>query len=246
LATNFFFNNFQASGEQTLIENLIIESIKIYGHDVYYIPRRRGSIDAIFNEDPTRSYTTAIPVEMYIKNIEGFAGEGDFLSKFNIQIRDQITFSLARRVFADEVGAATEYADATQDRSRPLEGDLIFFPLNKKLFEIKFVEHEAIFYQLGALQMYDLKCELFEYSNEYFKTGISEIDRMSAEYSTSLDNFGILTESGWLITDEDSYPLYQTADINENDPLAMNDEIETEADAFVDFSERDPFSDGAY
>lgn len=246
MATNFFFNNFQASGEQTLIENLIIESIKIYGHDVYYIPRRRGSIDVIFNEDPTRSYTTATPVEMYIKNIEGFAGEGDFLSKFNIQIRDQITFSLARRTFADEVGAAIEYTDATQDRSRPQEGDLIYFPLNKKIFEIKFVEHEAIFYQLGALQMYDLKCELFEYSNEYFQTGIADIDRLADNYSTSFDNFGILTESGWLITDEDSYPLYQTYDINENDPLAMNDEIETEADLIVDFSERDPFSDGVY
>jgi len=240
LATNFFFNNFQNSQEQILIEDLIIESIKIYGLDMIYVPRNPVSIDVVYGEDPLREYLHAIPVEMYIKNIEGFAGEGDFLSKFNIQIRDQITFSIARRVFSDEVGVL-ETA-----QTRPREGDLIFLPLNKKLFEIKFVEHEAIFYQLGALQMYDLKCELFEYSNEYFKTGISEIDRMSAEYSTSLDNFGILTESGWLITDEDSYPLYQTADINENDPLAMNDEIETEADAFVDFSERDPFSDGAY
>ena len=130
-----------------------------------YIPRTAVSIDKIYGEDPLREYNTAYPVEMYIKNIEGFAGEGDFLSKFNIQIRDQITFSLARRVFAQEVGS---YSDTI----RPNEGDLIFFPLNKKIFELKFVEHEAIFYQMGSLQMYDLKCELFEYNNELFNTGI--------------------------------------------------------------------------
>jgi hypothetical protein len=256
LATNFFFNNFQNSGEQLLIENLIIESIKIYGHDVYFIRRRTRNVDKIFNEDPLHEYTDAVLVEMYIKNVDGFGGDGDFLSKFNLQIRDQITFSIARRTFADEVGSvatAPPTADlsveqlATIERDRPLEGDLIYFPLNKKLFEIKFVEHEAIFYQMGALQTYDLRCELFEYNNEYFDTGILEIDRMSDSYSLSSDLFGLMTESGLFITDEEGHPLLlESYDIVENDPTADNEIIEVEADGIIDFTERDPFSEGTY
>ena len=180
-------------------------------------------------------------MEMYIKNIEGFAGEGDFLSKFNIQIRDQITFSIARRTFENEVGSM-------ESITRPREGDLIFLPLNKKIFEIKFVEHEAIFYQLGALQMYDLKCELFEYNSEYFDTGILEIDSLMTSYSLDQGvSAGIQTELGIFINSEDGFMLLQESyDINTTDPLADNDEIEAEAAAFIDFSERDPFSEGTY
>jgi hypothetical protein len=240
LATNFFFNNFQNSQEQILIEDLIIESIKIYGLDMIYVPRNPVSIDVVYGEDPLREYLHAIPVEMYIKNIEGFAGEGDFLSKFNIQIRDQITFSIARRVFSDEVGTL-------ETITRPREGDLVYLPLNKKLFEIKFVEHEAIFYQLGALQMYDLKCELFEYNNEYFETGIEDIDKLMTNFSHDLSVFGITTESGYKLTGEDEYAIVQELyDINENDALATNDELELEAESLLDFSERDPFSEGTY
>jgi len=256
MATNFFFNNFQSSGEQLLIENLIIESIQIYGHDVYFIRRRTRDIDRIYNEDPLHEFIEGVMVEMYIKNVDGFGGDGDFLSKFNLQIRDQITFSIARRTFANEVGAVASApfsADlsveqlATIERDRPLEGDLIYFPLNKKLFEIKFVEHESIFYQMGALQTYDLRCELFEYNNEYFDTGIPEVDAIADNYSLALDIFGIQTESGLFITDEEGYPLLlESYDINENDPTADNDEIETVADGIVDFTELDPFSEGAY
>ena len=241
MATNFFFNNFQNNQEQLLIENLIIESIQIYGHEIIYVPRFVGAIDKLFGEDPLREYTRAIPIEMFIKNIEGFAGEGDFLSKFNIQIRDQITFSVARRTFASEIG--TEVLESM----RPREGDLIYFPLNRKIFEIKFVEHEAIFYQLGALQMYDLKCELFEYNNEYFNTGIGDIDALMNNYTLSANAFGLLTETLITLADEEGYSIVmENIDINENDPLASNDEIETIADGFVDFTETDPFSEGAY
>ena len=205
-----------------------------------YIPRTAVSIDKIYGEDPLREYNTAYPVEMYIKNIEGFAGEGDFLSKFNIQIRDQITFSLARRVFAQEVGS---YSDTI----RPNEGDLIFFPLNKKIFELKFVEHEAIFYQMGSLQMYDLKCELFEYNNELFNTGIDDIDILSQDYSHDLNIFAILTEDGSVLCDLEGWPILQESyDINVTDVLAENDEFQTESDGIIDFSERDPFSEGVY
>ena len=239
MATNFFFNNFQNSGEQLLIEDLIIESIKIYGLDMYFIPRNPNTIDKIYGEDPAREYIHAIPVELYVKNIEGFAGEGDFLSKFNIQIRDQITLSIARRVFEQEVGILELI-------TRPREGDLIYLPLNKKIFEIKFVEHEAIFYQLGALQMYDLKCELFEYNNEYFDTGIETIDALMLDYSLDQGvTAGLQTEKGLFINDESGFMLLQeNFDINTNNPLADNDELELEASGIIDFSERDPFSEG--
>lgn len=207
-----------------------------------YVPRVTGNIDKIFNEDPLRRYVDAIPVEMYIKNIEGFAGEGDFLSKFNIQIRDQVTFSIARRTFANEI-SMLDYLD------RPREGDLIFLPLNQKLFEIKFVEHEAIFYQMGSLQMWDLKCELFEYNNEYIETGIKEIDKLHDEYSLSTDIFGLMLEGSIDISfaTEDGYGItLEDYDMNENDPLANNDEFQTESDGIIDFTERDPFSEGLY
>lgn len=240
MATNFFFNNFQNSQEQLLIEDLIIESIKIYGHDVVFIPRQPVDIDPLLGEDPLREYVHAIPVEMYIKNVEGFAGEGDFLSKFNIQIRDQITFTIARRSFNNEVGQQ-------ETIERPCEGDLIFFPLNSKIFEIKFVEHESIFYQMGALQTYDLRCELFEYNNEYFNTGIEQVDRLMKDYTLDMVDGGLLTEDGYALMDEDGYHIIRDEwDINTNDPLADNDDLETEADAFVDFTERDPFSEGTY
>lgn len=246
MATNFFFNNFTNSQEQILLEDLIIESIKIYGLDLIYLPRNTGSKDVIWSEDPLRSYTTAIPVEMYIKNIEGFQGDQDFLSKFNLEIRDQVTFTIARRVFANEVGAA----DATEGdiaRDRPQEGDLIYFPLNNKIFEIRFVEHESIFYQLGSLQVFDLKCELFEYSNEFFKTGIPKIDRLMNNYSLSLEGDGITTEDDLFITDESGYPLIQEKyDMNVADPMAQNDNFEDVADTIIDFTERDPFSEGTY
>ena len=239
MTTNFFFNNFQNSQEQILIEDLIIESIKIYGLDVIYIPRNPVSIDPILNEDPMREYIHAVPVEMYVKNVDGFQGDGDFMSKFGLQIRDQITFCIARRVFSDEVGAI-EYLD------RPQEGDLIYLPFNRKIFEIRFVEHEAIFYQLGALQMYELRCELFEYSNEFFNTGVADVDRLYT-YSASPDAMGLLTEDNLSLTDEDGFVLVQEEyEFETYDKNASNAEIETFADTFIDFTERDPFSEGTY
>lgn len=239
MATNFFFNNFQSSQEQVLIEDLVIESIKIYGHDVYYIPRRLVSVDEIYGESPLAEYTDNYMIEMYIKNIEGFGGDGDFLSKFNLQIRDQITFTVARRVFASETASDTMI--------RPNEGDLIYFPLNRKLFEIQFVEHEAIFYQLGALQTFDLKCELFEYSNQILNTGIPEVDNIQTNFSLSMEMDSIQTESGLHLLDENGFTIVleeYSVDTSAGDAFADNSEIQTESDEFVDFTEMDPFSEG--
>lgn len=237
MATSVFFNNFNASQEQLLIENLIIESIKIYGHDIWYMPKTLVNKDKIYGEASIQRFEQAYFMEMYIKNVEGFEGEGDFLSKFNLEIRDRMTLTVARRIFEQEVGSNSNIV-------RPNEGDLIFFPLNRKIFQIKFVEQEPVFYQLGALQMYDLVCELYEYSNEVFATGVKDIDSIYENFSTGFDIAGILLADGVQITTEDGYPLMQEFyNFEDQDPLADNDEIQAEADLILDFSEKDPFSE---
>jgi signal peptidase I len=157
MATNFFFNNFQASQEQLLLENLVIESIKIYGHDIYYVPRKLNNYDDVYGADDQSSYEVAYPIEMYIKSIDGFSGDQEFLSKFGVEIRNQVVFSVARRIFNEEVGEFTAQV-------RPNEGDIIYFPLNQRAFQIKYVNKYEMFYQLGALQTWEMTCEVFEYS----------------------------------------------------------------------------------
>jgi hypothetical protein len=217
----------------------VIESIKVYGLDVYYLPRTKINYDGIYAEAPVSEFKNQYMVEMYVKNVDGFKGDGDFLSKFNLEIRDQITFAVARRTFADEVGSIHGLV-------RPLEGDLIYFPLNNKCFEVKFVEHESVFYQLGSLQFWDVTCELFEYGGEKFTTGIEELDLLYVDSSTDSAQYKLQTEDidPYALTDEDGYILVnENYDINTVDPVADNDEIQDESDNFIDFSERDPFSE---
>lgn len=241
MGTSVFFNNYAATGEQRLIEDLIVESIRIYGQDMFYIPRVTVQLDSIITEDALREYDEAISMEMYIKNVEGFAGQGDFLSKFNLQIRDQVTLTIARKVFSEEITVVHSAI------SRPREGDLIYFPLNAKIFEIKFVEHEAIFYQLGSLQTYDLRCELFEYSNEIFKTGIAAIDSMQTKYSLDENTAAILTEDGKILQTEDGRTIVREEwSIVNQDPAAENIVIQVESDAITDWSEQDAFAQGRF
>jgi hypothetical protein len=219
MATNFFFNNFQSSMEQNLIEDLVVESIKIYGIDLYYLPKRVVNRDTIFREEELATYNAAHPVEMYIKNVDGFEGEGDFISKFGLEIRDRVTFTVSRRSFAQEI-----LINEAQ-MVRPLEGDLIWFPLTRKMYKIQFVEHEAIFYQLGSLQTWDLTCELFEFNNETFETGIPDIDSVYAELDVNIGT---------------SSP----EDIVLQDSNAMNQQFEVDGLGILDFTEMDPFSEG--
>ena len=324
MAKNYYFENFENSMEQSLIEDLVIESIKIFGVDCYYIPRikqtkiatpREGAVvtctldgdsvdavsfttngygylatptvtfgdapeggttatgtatiirgvitditidnpgsgyltppsvtvqspaetnvgqpefidggyDDLLNEDDLPSYTKALELEMYIKNVDGFEGEGDFLSKFGLQIRDSMTLTVAMRTWEQEVGL-----DLQDQRTRPFEGDLIYFPLNNKMFKIQHVEHEAVFYQMGSLQSYDLKCELFEYSNERFNTGVEEIDELYASYQTVVHDANTGLDS-------------MVANVESVDTIADNFTIETVGDNILDFSEGNPFGEG--
>lgn len=241
MATNFYFNNFQNSQEQLLIENLIIESIKIYGQDMYYVPRVIMNKDEIYGADDISEYNRAYPVEFYIKSVDGFSGDGNFMSKFGLEIRDQVVFSIAQRVFYEEVGLDSNLL-------RPNEGDLIHFPLNNKLFKIMYVNKFEMFYQLGALQTWEITCELFEYSSEKFNTGIPAIDSIQQNLSLNIFDWALLDEDGERILDENSdYIVMENFTLETIDALADNSFIQSETDDFLDFTERDPFSEnGTY
>jgi len=173
---NVYFSN-QVKSEQDLYEDLIIESLQIYGQDIVYIPRAEISRDEILNESYSKFEDSYI-IEMYIENQEGFEGDGDLLAKFGLEIRDQATFIVAKRRWDKQVSKWTNTV-------RPMEGDLLFLPLSNSLFEIKFVEHEQPFYQLNNLPIYKLQAELFEYGDEAMDTGIAAIDRIETLLATS-------------------------------------------------------------
>ena len=177
MSTNLYFNNITSHAEQELINDLTSEVIKIHGMDVFYLPRTLIKEDLLLDEDVLSKFTTAYEVEMYLKSTEGFGGEGDLVSKFGLDVRYEVIFT----VHKDRFNLATEM-------DKPLEGDLIFLPINKGLFEIKFVEHEQPFYQAGKNYSFDITCELFQYSEEQFEKGLpKEIRDIEREQSAAID-----------------------------------------------------------
>lgn len=174
--------------EQELYEDLVIESLQIYGQDFYYIPRDIVKVDNTFMEDPSSSFNSSYVIEMYVDNLDGFEGQGDLFTKFGIEIRDQATLTVARKRWKEAIGDV----DNDINSQRPREGDLVYIPFSNKLFEITKVEHEAPFYQLNNLPTYKLQCELFEYNNEDLDTGIAEIDAIESDFAykfaLTLDN----------------------------------------------------------
>ena len=178
MPTNVYFNH-AVQSEQDLHEDLVVESLRFYGHECFYLPRTIVDEDELFGEDTSSKFDDAYSVEMYIENTEGFEGEGDLLSKFGVEVRDQATFVLSRRTWNRFVSLDQNLVTAT----RPQEGDLIYFPLGNQVFEIRFVEHENPFYQLGKLNVFKLQCETFEYSHEAFDTGIAELDGVEDSFA---------------------------------------------------------------
>jgi hypothetical protein len=172
MARNPYFKDY--SGEQNVVEDLTIETIKSMGRDMVYIPRTLVNKDELFGEDTISKFDDGYQLEMYIASVDGFEGEGDVLSKFGIEIKDRMELIVSRKRFEETVGI---YESTT----RPKEGDLIYFPLSKTLFEINFVEHENPFYQLGKLFTYKLSCEVFTYSQEEIDTGYTDIDTVEDE-----------------------------------------------------------------
>ena len=232
--------------EKNLYEDLIIEQLKIYGHEVHYMPRENLDTDQVLG-NTTDKFTDAHMIEMYVEEVNGFAGQGDLIGKFGLDMRDELTFVVARRSFELLVDQPSNVLSI----NRPREGDVIYFPLNKKLYTINFVEHEPVFYQMGALQFYELRLEMFEYAGERLNTGLHEIDKL--ETGRSMDVF--IKSQLVMETGDPELPLHiETGQrilldgITENDQDdrtdSENDFFETNADGFLDFSDGDPFSEG--
>ena len=168
---NVFFSQ-AVKSEQNLYEDLIVESLQIYGQDIYYVPRTLVNRDSILGEDPASKFDDAYLMEAYIENTDGFEGAGDLMSKFGLEIRDEATFIISRRVWERLVG---KFSSNVTD-PRPQEGDVIFLPMTNSFFEINYVEDDNPFFQLSNLPIYRMQCSLFEYSEEDFETGIEDID----------------------------------------------------------------------
>lgn len=242
MPTSFFFSNYNSSQEQELLEDLVIESIRIYGSDCYYVPRITTRYDQLFAEDAQSSYIDSYMIEMYLKNVMGFAGDKEFMSKLSgVEIRDQIILTCARRVFNELIGQQNNF-------ERPREGDLVYFPINNRCFIIRYVEAFEFFYQLGKLYTWDITLELFEYSSELLNTGIPGIDNLQVEHSLNVYDYALYTENNaFMLTDENGTILCDENFVTDViDPIADNEDLDTLTVNLdlLNWSETDPFSDG--
>jgi hypothetical protein len=265
MARNSFFNQYTpVKREQALVEGLIIEAIKIYGVDAYYLPRTHVNLDRLYTEDASMLFDDALEMELYVKSFDGFQGAEDFLSKFGLQIDEQITFVVAQKRFDQALKECylTEYGhnlvyedsedilkESTYDYTeiiRPREGDLIWFPMAQYMFQIKFTENIENFFQLGKLYTYEMRCERFDYSNERLDTDIAEIDEIEDIYSQSTsevdrvideEGFVLLNEEGGFIVEEGLY--VQQADVSAENEYIQQRIID---DDILDFSENNPFA----
>ena len=240
MPTNVYFDTGTKS-EQHLYEDLMIEQLKIYGQDVFYIPRTLVKEDELFGEDTLSKFDDAYQIEMYFENVEGYEGEKEIMSKFGLQMNEDVTFVVARRRFEQLVSHDSNLIVKT----RPNEGDLVYFPKVKKIFEISFVDHDDPFYQIHNVPAFKLKCKTFEYSGEDIDTGITEIDAI--ETANSLDQLvyqvSLEDGTGSLLTETGDYIIQEAFVVDTIDENAMNDFFETQDDNIIDFSESNPFGD---
>ena len=179
--------------EQRLVQSLVNEHLKIYGQDVTYIPRKFVNQSSIIEEVQASKFDDNFLIEAYVDTYEGYQGAGDVLTKFGMSLRDEVTLTISKERFEEFIAPFMNADDDIELASRPREGDLVFFPLGQRLFEIKFVEHEEPFYQLGNTYVYKLKCELFEYEDEVIDTSIEAIDTQVQEegYIATLQLVGV-------------------------------------------------------
>ena len=251
MPTNVYFDTGTTS-EQRLYEDLIIEQLKIYGQDVYYLPRKLANKDTIFGEDPASSFDDSYIIEMYVDNADGYMGEQEIIKKFGLELRDDIRFTLSKLRWETLV---KNNGDLVAER--PQEGDLVYFPTTKAFFEIQFVEHEQPFYQQSALPVYKLSCTRWEYSSERLDTGITAIDTVEDNLSvdTMQFQFALENETGSLLLESDlgaiNYFLNEDFTMKTQQPVDDGKAFEDKAgttttstgDDILDFSERNPFGE---
>ena len=242
MPTNHYFqsgSSFNNRNEQNLIEGMVQEVIKQVGFDLYYIPRNVENFDSIFGEDTSAYFDRFSLVEMYLENVDGFGGDGAMLSKFGLELRETVTFTVARKRW-DE--AARKDPNLILP-NRPAEADLLYFPLTKSFFEIRRVEHANPFYQLGKLYVYKLSCELYQYSHESFFTGDADVDAINVRTTDQLQNL-VLDEIGHaFLTEQNDYVLRDDYSIKKIDTLSDNEELANRASTLIDFSVRNPFAE---
>lgn len=229
------------SSEQRLMEEIVIECLKIYGFDVYYMPRTTVYNDDILNEDALNSFDQAYRLEMYLSNVSGFEGEGDLLTKFGVEIRDTATFIVSKRRWEE----AVKRVGTVQLDARPAEGDVLYFPLTKSYFEIRRVEAKDPFFQVGKFNVFKLECELMQFSSERFNTPIEEINELASINSLSINDYEILLEDGSRMLLEyftESKVISESYNMEGRDIVAQNDKFR-ENISVLDFSERNPFGD---
>ena len=191
MPTNHYFSKGTIT-EQYLYEDLVIEALQIYGHDVYYLPRKLVNKDQLFGEDPLSSFNDAYSIEMYMETVEGYEGEKELVSRFGLEIRDETTFVVARRRWLDLVGHDSNLITSV----RPGEGDWIYMPNVRRLFEISFVDIDDPFYQIDNLPVYKLYCRTVEYSSERLDTGIDAIDDIETDTTGDALQWQFLSEQG--------------------------------------------------
>lgn len=242
---NFYFQNGVPMGrgsEQRLHEDLILECLKIYGFQTYYLTREEVNRDMILNEDPLNKFENAYPIEMYLDSISGFEGEGQLLTKFGLEMRDSATFIVSKRRWDELVGRRGKSALST----RPSEGDVVYFPLTKSFFEIRKVHDKNPFFQIGRLYVFRLECELMQYSSEDVNTGFEDIDNIAAAFSLDVNNHNLILNNGGrmlLNTESPSGLILNSYDLKKIDNSAQNDDFTREALDVLDFSESNPFGD---
>jgi hypothetical protein len=269
MARNRFFNQYTpVKQEQNLVEDLIIESIKIYGIDGYYLPRTHINLDKIYGEDASMLFDDALEMELYVKSFDGFMGQEDFMAKFGLQVDESVTFVISQKRFTQSLKTSiiTEYSynmltedgeELLSNRNdvseydyeaivRPREGDLIWIPMFESMYEIKFTQNIENFFQLGKLYTYELRCDRLEYSSERINTDITEIDANEDQYSLSTaNNEKLLDEDNFLFLLEDGTFIINEADVVVLAEIsADNEEIGQKIidDDILDFSEQNPFS----
>ena len=258
MPTNHYFQGGDGIGsaaEKRLMENLIIEGLKINGHDVYYLPRTLVNKDLILGEDVASKFNAAYLCEMYMDASSGFGTDGELISKFGLEIRDDTSFTVSKRRWNDLV----EDPATLIKSGRPNEGDIIYMPLMNSFWEILFVEDQEPFFQLGNLPVYKLRVTRFEYSSERLDTGVSTIDAAEDKYSLDqlAHQMSLEDDSGSLLLENDrasgesQYFLLETYAIQTSSPYADNIDLDTEAgfdtssttDDILDFTERNPFGE---
>ena len=244
MPTNVYFDTGTTS-EQRLYENIIIEQLKAFGHDVYYLPRKLVNEDTLFGEDTLSSFNDAYIIEMYLDNIEGYEGQQEMMTRFGLDIQNEATWVVSKRRFEQLISLDQNLIVST----RPNEGDLIYFPKAKKLFEISFVDHDDPFYQLANLPVFKMRCRTFEYSHEDMATGISAIDAIETGASLDALAYQLVLESGtdsgtnYLLTEDGAWIISEDYKVDAIDTSSDSDFFETQGDSILDFSEINPFGE---